>query len=269
MVRPYPIDDLLHIQTHVKDDLSRCRFFITGAGSWTGTWITQWLNFMGVEWARWEKPYIRFPSGKFDYVIHLAQHGTEKVIGFTRKHKASLLFTSSGSAHNPDPHAASDKLADEGLIQKSGLDYRIARMYTLIGPGDNTGRYVADKFIRQAVRGEPLEVYTPGSIRTFLYTADMVIWLLRILLHGEPRIYDVAGIEQASIYKFAEMVNRACGDKSELVVDKYKDDPPDIRPRYIPGGDHLRHSFELGLDAWIGLKEAIERTVRWHRQSST
>lgn len=262
--KPYSIEDLIHIRTNLKDDLRGRRFFITGAHSWMGTWITSALDYLNADFQMWMKPYKTFPTGAFDYVIHMAQYDTARVLKWAEMAQCkTFLFTSSGSVNMPDPDAKSNKLADEELVRNSGLDWRIARGYTFIGPGDNSRRYAAGCYIKQALRGEPIKVKGGGtSIRTYLYMADMAIWMLTILLHGKRGIYDVAGNEQITMIDLAERILEITGGNRISLVDEPN---KDIRPLYTPDPDNYRRSRKLGLDVWIDIDEAIERTIGYYR----
>jgi len=262
--RPYAIEDLIHIRTHFKDDLRGRRFFITGAHSWMGTWITSALDYLNADFQMWMKPYKTFPTGVFDYVIHMAQYSTDRVIEWAHKAQCkTILFTSSGSVDKPDPDAKSNKLADEKLISSSGLDYKIARAYTLIGPGDYTKRYAAANFIKQALRGEAITVKNAGtSIRTYIYMADVAVWMLTTLLHGTRGIYDVAGHEPITMLDLAERILELTGGDRVSFIDEVN---TDIRPVYVPDPLHYRNSTMLGLKVWIDIDEAIKRTVEYYR----
>jgi len=230
-----------------------------------GTWITSALDYLNADFKFWMKPYKTFPTGTFDYVIHMAQYDTARVLEFAHKAQCkAFLFTSSGSVDHPDKDAKSNKLADEALVQDSGLDYRIARGYTFIGPGDNSRRYAAGVYIKQALKGEPIKIKNGGtSIRTYLYMADMAIWMLTILLHGTRGIYDVAGHEPITMLDLATRINKiAKGAGINVNVDEPN---RDIRPLYLPDNDNMQRSHKVGLDVWIDIDEAIERTVGYYR----
>jgi len=261
-VKDYPIDDLMLISQHFDPTpLKNARVFITGAGSWFGTWITSYLDYANINYEKWLKPYDRFPTGAFDYVIHLAQYQTRHVLRFAGLAQCkTFLFTSSGSVNKPDPDAKSNKIEDEARVREYGLDYRIARCYSFIGPGCPT-RYAAGLFIQQALNGNPLQVYHDGtSIRTYLYIADLVAWLLTIMVKGQSAIYDVAGYEPITILDLARRINKATGNKGLTLMD-FKNE--DIRPVYVPDSTNLKRARELGLNAWTGIDEAIKRTVAY------
>lgn len=262
-MKDYPIDDLAFIASKFDaSEIKNARIFITGAGSWFGTWITSFLDYAKVNWERWMKPYDRFPTGAFDYVIHLAQYSTRDVLRFSRRAQCkTFLFTSSGSLYNPDPDVKSNKVVDESWVREYGCDYRICRCYTFLGPGCPT-RYAAGAFIHQALKGEPLKVKHDGSsVRTYLYIADLVAWLLTIMVKGKPDIYDVAGDEPITMLDLATRILLVTkGSRIEFIGDTNDD----IRPVYVPDTRNYHKSRQLGLEAWTGIDEAIEKTVKYY-----
>jgi nucleoside-diphosphate-sugar epimerase len=263
-MRDYNINDLIDIRNHFDPEpLRNSRIFITGAGSWFGAWITSFLDYANIHYERWLKPYDRWPTGAFDYVIHLAQARTRDVLRFARRAQVkTFLFTSSGSVYKPDPDAKSNKIEDEGWVREYGIDYRIARCYSFLGPGC-PARYAAGAFISQALKGRPLEVFHDGtSVRTYLYIADLVAWLLTIMVKGQSAIYDVGGYEPITMLDLARRINKATGNQGISVHKFYNDD---IRPIYVPDNYNYDRSRKLGLDVWTGIDEAIKRTVEYYK----
>jgi nucleoside-diphosphate-sugar epimerase len=263
-MKPYDINDLIDIRSHFDPEpLRNSRIFITGAGSWFGTWITSFLDYANINYERWLKPYDRFPTGAFDYVIHLAQSDIHEILGFSlRAQTKTFLFISSGSANNPDHAAKRNKLEDESWVTKSGLDYRIARIYSVIGPGSPL-RYAPAKFIHQALKHEPLTVTNLGtSVRTYLYITDLVSWLLTIMVHGESKIFDVAGYSPITTLDLARRVNKITGNPGLSIMDMWNND---IRKIYTPDTTNYHNSRKLGLDVWTGIDEAIKRTVEYYK----
>ena len=80
--------------------------------------------------------------------------------------------------HPVSPYGAS-KLAGEGYCsaykRTFGIDTVILRFGNVYGPGSLHKSSVVAKFIRQALRGEPLEIYGDGrQTRDFIYIEDLV-----------------------------------------------------------------------------------------------
>jgi len=141
----------------------------------------------------------------------------------------------------------------------------IARCFAFIGPHlPLDTHFAAGNFLRDALLGETIVVSGNGQpIRSYLYAADLVIWLLRILGRGQAlRPYNVGSEEAVSIAGLAS----AIADSAHLAEVAIQQPPaPHDVPRYLP--DTRRAREELGLQTWIPLAESISRTLTWLRQA--
>ena len=129
---------------------------------------------------------------------------------------------------------SSSKAVDEFLAlayhRQKGLPVVIFRLFNTIGPRQ-TGRYgmVVPRFVRQALRGEPLTVYGDGSqTRCFLHVADAVAAM--IALAASPmavgQVYNVGSTEEISILELARKVL--------ALVDRHPADAVDARIKFVP-----------------------------------
>lgn len=80
------------------------------------------------------------------------------------------------------------KLAAETMLLNMGIDVRIVRPFNVAGPRQSTrGGFVLPRFVAQALRGELLTVYAPGSQRrAFTHVADIVAGILAAGDKGTP-----------------------------------------------------------------------------------
>ena len=96
---------------------------------------------------------------------------------------------------------------------------------------------------------------------SYLYAADLAIWLWTILFAGASgRPYNVGSAAALSITETAEAVRRALGRSNPIVIAQ-KTVPGRLPARYVP--DTARARQELGLEEWIGLEEGIRRAAHW------
>jgi dTDP-glucose 4,6-dehydratase len=224
------------------------------------------------------------PLAKFENIVT----GTERTLEFAVKCRArKFLLTSSGAIYGrqpadvthlreddpyaPDPtHTASavghSKRLAEFLTaaygEQHGFDATIARCFSFVGkhlPLDV--HYAIGNFIRDALAGGPIQVRGDGTPRrSYLYAADLVIWLVTILCTGTAgRAYNVGSARDVSIAELARCVARLAPSPVDVAVAKAR--PPIVVPdRYVPSIE--RAKTELGLEPLVDLEEAIARTFR-------
>lgn len=219
------------------------------------------------------------PLVMFDTIVD----GTRHVLEFAEKAGTrALLLTSSGAVYGrqptdllhvpetfsggPDPNSplsgyAEGKRAAEFIAAVSGVPVKIARGFAFAGahlPLD--AHFAAGNFIRDAIAGKPIEIRGDGTpLRSYLYAADLVVWLLAILLDGKPnRPYNVGSDQALSIADLARTVADAAGG-GEVRVHQ----PPtgQAAERYVPSIARARD--ELGLAVWTPLPEAFRRSIAW------
>ncbi|MBS1197320.1 MAG: epimerase [Proteobacteria bacterium] len=213
--------------------------------------------------------------------------GTERVLEFAEQHATQrLLLTSSGAVYGPQPpelpgipetyagapdclsaHSAyaEGKRLSELLCaiaaQQSGIEIKIARCFAFVGPHlPLDAHFAIGNFLSNAIKRTPIIVAGDGRpFRSYLYAADLMIWLLRILIHGEAlHPYNVGSDQAITIGELAAMVGDAT-DNAEVEICL----PPEAgpSPRYIP--DITRAKKQLDLNVWISLPESIRRTLAW------
>ncbi len=236
----------------------------------------------------------------YDYVLHAASDttsftaeaqelersraiiaGTQHILDLTRKCGARrLLYISSGavygaSAGKPsgareDDYALAEPLTPyakakreaETLCEKSGLDFVTARAFAFLGPHlPLDAHFAAGNFLRDAHRGIPILVRGDGTaLRSYLYPADLVVWLLRILLRGQRgQAYNVGSDETVSIAQLARAISSAVNPPVDVTIQSLLPQGP--QNIYLPNIDRAR--TELKLDVLIPLNDAISRTLAY------
>lgn len=225
------------------------------------------------------------PLQMFETIVH----GTQRTLEFARQSGARrFLFASSGAVYGKQPsaitHLAEDftggpdptnprsayaegKRAAEMLgvlfAARHGFDFLIARGFAFVGPGlPLDAHFAVGNFIRDGLVGGPIRVNGDGSpYRSYLYAADLAVWLWTILLRGETgRPYNTGSEEHMTIAELAQKVARFFG--VDFVVSR-KPDPQGQSERYVPATQRARQ--ELGLSVRVPFADALARTVAWHR----
>lgn len=164
-----------------------------------------------------------------------------------------------GSAYGEAKRAAEQWCLQFGL--QHGIAIPVARCFAFVGatlPLD--GHFAIGNFIRDALAGQTIQVSGDGSpLRSYLYGADLAIWLLTLLLQGQHgRAYNVGADQALSIAELAHQVRDTLAPAAAVHIARGHDDKAG-RNRYIPSIQRARH--ELALDAWTPLEEAIRLTA--------
>jgi dTDP-glucose 4,6-dehydratase len=222
--------------------------------------------------------------------------GTEQVLNAAQRLGArKFLLTSSGAVYGPQPRTLSHlneeypgapdcanaasaygegKRAAETigvLASKSfGFDLAIARCFAFVGPHlPLNEHFAAGNFIRDALKGGPILIGGDGTpLRSYLYAADLVVWLMTLLFRGKSgRPYNVGSDEAVSIETLARLISKIeeeeTGRKIDVVISK-KPDPANPAPqRYVPSIERAR--AELGLEVHSSLEQAFRSTMNWYR----
>jgi dTDP-glucose 4,6-dehydratase len=227
----------------------------------------------------------------FDIIVK----GTERALKFSAQCGAQkFLLTSSGAGygnqppemtHIPEDYERAPRVLLPGVVQpnygngkrlseyccalshESGtFEPKIARCFAFVGPYlPLDAHFAIGNFIRDALAGGPIVIKGDGTpYRSYLYAADLAIWLWVILLRGAAnRPYNVGSPNAYTIAEVAAAVSRALpGNVPVTIAQKPNPDAPP--QRYVP--DTGRAERELGLREWVGLEEAIRRTAQWHKK---
>jgi dTDP-glucose 4,6-dehydratase len=225
-------------------------------------------------------------------MIKTIVHGTERILEFAETHATQkLLLTSSGAVYGPQPanlaafpetySGAPDCLSGQSAYaegkrlaellcaiaaQQSRIEIKIARCFAFVGPHLPLDTHFAiGNFIHDVLKNQSIEVQGDGSpLRSYLYAADLVIWLIRILLDGKNIYpYNVGSEKAVSIAELAQLVagNSA---PAQAVKIRLPHETERARQAYLP--NTRRAQKELGLSTWISLPDSIARTMAWHTQ---
>ncbi len=216
--------------------------------------------------------------------------GTERALEFAKTHGSRrFLLTSSGAVYGkqpadlthvpetyvggPDPlnrasaYAEGKRTAELlcALYQSSSLECAIARCWAFCGPHLPLDQHFAiGNFIRDVLAGKPIQIQGDGTPRrSYLYAADLAVWLWTILFRGPALVpINVGSAHDVSILELAQTVAKAMDCPIEIHI--AKEAVPGAPPlRYVPSVDRAREL--LGLCETVGLEETIRRTAEWYR----
>ena len=239
---------------------------------------------------------------RFDHLIHAATdttaftsdtdeqvraqaiiEGTRRVLGFARESGAQrLLNLSSGAVYGAlagrlsgakeDDFAAAEPLTPyarakreaEMLCAESEIDFVTARAFAFLGPYlPLDAHFAAGNFLRDAQRGGPILVRGDGTaLRSYLHPADLVVWLLRLLVSGRRgRAYNVGSDGAVTTAQLARHIAGAIQPTPEVIIQSAQPHGP--QNIYLP--DTGRARAELNLHVAIPLTDAIARTLAFLR----
>jgi len=216
--------------------------------------------------------------------------GTHRVLDFAVKSRADkLLFTSSGAVygrqppemtHIPETYTGAPETTDinnaygqskrtseflcAAYAKENGFHALIARCFAFVGPRLSlNSNYAIGNFIRDALHGNPIQIGGDGTpYRSYLYAADLAIWLWTIFLRGQScRPYNVGSEIELSIAQLAKTVSDGISPGLSIQIVK-QPAPNQPAERYVPMT--LRAKEELGLQEIIKLPDAIQRTAQWY-----
>lgn len=218
--------------------------------------------------------------------------GTTRVLDFARRASCSrFLLVSSGAVYGrqpeevaavceghpggPDPLLPASaygegKRCAEWLAaacgREYGFDVTVARCFAFVGPYlPLDGHYAVGNFIRDAAAGKEIVIKGDGTpVRSYLYAADLAVWLWSILLRGRAgEAYNVGGEQSVTLAELARRVAAlARTGKGTAILTP----PRGVRrvERYLPDVGKARR--DLGLRDWIPLDDALEKTLRWAKR---
>jgi len=228
------------------------------------------------------------PLNAMDVIVE----GTRRALDFATTAGAKrFLFTSSGAVYGrqpgevtaiPETFSAAPETTDltsaygaagnakryaellcAAYAKQRGLETVIARCFTFVGPHLPLGsKFAVGNFLEDALHARDLIVKGDGTpVRSYMYAADLTVWLLTLLARGTAgRAYNVGSEHAVSIRELAEQVRAVSGKRLQVTV-LGQTEPGKPLDRYVPS--IRRATEELELTQKISLPTALERTLRW------
>lgn len=234
-----------------------------------------------------------------DYVIYCAINynydedykAVKNYLNLAKKYhlKSKILYISSGAVYGKQPESIQGfkenylqlnnkiffkksykkeyskiKLKNEKLLKqfgKTGAKVSIARCFSFVGPNLplNTN-YVIGNIINNIFKNENIIIKANYKIiRSYMYSDDLVRWLLKILDHSNNLcpIFNVGSDNKVSIHKIANVLAKKYN--LEILSPKISSKKID---NYIPNINKARK--ELNLKINNDSLEAIQKTINFH-----
>lgn len=213
--------------------------------------------------------------------------GTKNILDFANRKKIKgFLFISSGAVYGKQPenirHIKEDNsfkidFNDSNSAYAEGkrvaelycsiyatrfnLPVKIARCFAFVGPHLPLQTHFAiGNFINNFINNENILIKGDGTtLRSYLYSSDLTIWLWKILYQGGVNsVYNVGSNESISIAELAKKVLGYDNKRSlDIVISKPKSNTELLQ--YVPSIN--KAMIELGLSVTIDLDTAIKKTI--------
>jgi UDP-glucose 4-epimerase len=230
------------------------------------------------------------------HTIRTIIRGTEVVLEQAFKWGRPVVITSSSEVYGkgsrvpfsedddivmgPTAHArwcyAYAKGIDEFLAlayhKEHGLPATVARLFNTVGPRQ-VGRYgmVVPRFVKAALRNEPLQVYGDGEqTRCFCHVADVAAALAKLINRptAAGRVFNLGSDEEVSIADLARRVVARLDSKSPIEHLSYEaayGQQFDDLPRRVPNLSRIES--EIGFRPTRDLNQIIDDVALHLRQS--
>jgi UDP-glucose 4-epimerase len=225
-------------------------------------------------------------------VIEVNVRGTETVLRLAHEYKKRVLFTSTSEIVGKSPKVPFAETDDRVLgpttvdrwvysetkalgeyiclgYHRAGLPVSIVRFFNVYGPRldrEGSGRVIT-RFMRQALRGEPITVIGDGKqTRCYTYIDDVV---QGVVAAGERKqavggIFNLGSTVETSINDLVEVICAVTSRRPPIkhvgLDEVYGPGYEDI-PRRVP--DVARAKETLDFAARIGLEAGVRETFKW------
>jgi nucleoside-diphosphate-sugar epimerase len=227
------------------------------------------------------------PLEMFETVVN----GTKRILEFAKLKKVkSFLFTSSGAVYGVQPsnieniaedYLGSPNITDANSVygegkrmaevlcatyhKKYNLPVKTARCYAFIGPFlALDAHFAAGNFIRNVINEEDIIIEGDGTTyRSYMYSADLAIWLWTILFKGKNNNpYNVGSNQSISISELANLILKESKSKQTNIIIKT---PLSNKPvlRYVP--DINKAINELHLKVYTEIEKGVRKTIDFNK----
>lgn len=227
--------------------------------------------------------------------------GTRRVLEACRRVKpARSLLISSGAIYGRQPpeisHVSEDyegapstcvsssaygegKRAAELLATMAtecdGIPFSIARCFAFVGPLlPLDAHFAIGNFMGDVLAGRDIVIRGDGTVRrSYMHAADLVIWLLNILVRGAGvRAYNVGSEHDVSIKDTADVVQRIAQSMllrsaAQSIVTCETPRSGRSVARYVPNCQRAMN--ELSLPPIIPLSDAVRMTLAFYSRSTS
>jgi dTDP-glucose 4,6-dehydratase len=222
-------------------------------------------------------------------MIETIVEGTKKVLNYgVQVQTKKVLFLSSGAIYGIQPdnitgfpenysggpdllnassaYSEAKRLAELLCVcynKQYQMNVSIARCFAFVGPYLPLNKhYAIGNFIGNGLRNEDIIIKGNGlPLRSYMYAADLIIWLFHILLKGQSgEAYNVGSDFAVSLKEIANIVAQFFPNLAVKILGQVN--LTDRNQNYIPSIIKMRS--ELNAPDFLTLNESIKRTIKYH-----
>ncbi|ANN69913.1 hypothetical protein BAU08_25390 [Bordetella bronchialis] len=221
-------------------------------------------------------------------------NGTRQAVELASRSSASrFLYLSSGAVYGPQPATipyipesytgappldrpasayAQAKRASEWMVStlcsQRSITWISARIFALTGPYiPLDGHFAMSNFLSDIVRQRPIKVKGGTGVRSYLYGADLALWLIALLTRDQARgTYNVGSQSAVTILDMARQLSMLAYGEPRLDVEECGAESLAGSQRYVP--DVARATTTLGLQQYTDLDNALKHSIAWARLQS-
>jgi nucleoside-diphosphate-sugar epimerase len=236
-----------------------------------------------------EVAVVKPVEGPLDRLVAI-QDGTAHTLRFASTHGTrKFLLTSSGAVYGRQPahitHISEDytgapvtidpasvygegKRASELMCAlyaaSTAIEFKIARCFAFAGPGlALDANFAVGNFIGDVMHGRPVSIAGDGTpLRSYLYAADLAIWLWTMLFRAPSlEIFNVGSEEAISISDLAHRVVATLDPRLDVKIARRAPEG-NIPLQYVPSTQKAQRL--LNLRQTVSLNESIRRMAEWN-----
>jgi len=225
-------------------------------------------------------------------MFNVITEGSKRILELGKiKNVKSILFTSSGAVYGKQPSDLikinenfqgspnifnKDAAYGEGkrvsemyanlYYENYGVNTKIARCFAFVGPHlPLNSHFAIGNFIKNLLNNEDIEINGDGTpFRSYMYSSDLIIWLIKILLHAHPcDPINVGSDYFISISDLAKTIVNLFPNSTKNINIAEKKTNENIQ-RYVPSIEKAKNM--LNLEITVSLEDAIKKTVLYHQK---
>lgn len=153
------------------------------------------------------------------------------------------------------------------LGQTYNISTVLARCFAFSGAHVGFNGNALSSFMADALAGRDIHIKGDGTpVRSYLYGADMVVWLIMLLILGENAVpYNVGSERGVSLAELALKVQHCVNNSVRVCIEgvPLQGNAP---LQYVPSTIRLRE--RLGVNELVSLEEGLRFMLAWHTKKS-